>query len=174
MAKRKRKPGSGSAKSVLKPIKDYRDDQYVPYIYGGERGIINVWQSWPEMTDGDVRQALRKLIKIGQGWAQPADSPADLTVPSLEFAFEDRHDILCSAIIAGLKDVFAESGPLTVEDLLGVLKQMNYSIGNMNTGMRQQSYLRFVAGFLDQAEGKTGGFLHMVVERMARMKPGDF
>ena len=37
MAKRKRKPGGGSK---LKPIKDYRSDEYIPYIFKAEAGIL--------------------------------------------------------------------------------------------------------------------------------------
>jgi hypothetical protein len=173
MAKRKRKPGGSSGKPVLKPIKDYRDDPYVPYIFRAERGIVSVWDAVPDIRDGDVRQALRRLIKIAQGLDSAEDEPPNLQDSSFEFGFDDRHDVLCTAIMAGLQDAFEEYGPLILEDMIGVLKQINYSVGNLNTGMHQQGYLRFVSGFLDEAEGKTSGFLRMVIERLAKIKPGE-
>ncbi len=60
MAKRKRRPGHGSK---LRPVKDYRDDEYVPYIFKAESGILQAWTLKPDLRDGDVRQALRGLIK---------------------------------------------------------------------------------------------------------------
>ena len=60
MAKRKRNRGSGSK---LRPIKDYRDDEYIPYIFKTETGILQAWTIETKLTDGDVRQALRGLIK---------------------------------------------------------------------------------------------------------------
>lgn len=146
MAKRKRKRGGGSKLQIQK---DYRDDQYVPYIHKAETGIIEVWRAEPDLTDGEVRQALRDLIALIGNWDKPPTEPAILDdEPSLVFAGDSKVDQLSEAIIDGLQIAFAEQGPLTIEDLIGVLKQINYSVGNMNTGLKQQGYLRFVADFL--------------------------
>ena len=62
MAKRKRKRGGGSK---LRLMKDYRDDQYIPYIQEAETGIVQVWRDEPDLTDGDVRGALEEYLNTG-------------------------------------------------------------------------------------------------------------
>ena len=173
MARRKRKASVASKKPVLQSFKDYRDDPYVPYIYATERGIVNVWQAMPNLRDGDVRQALRRFIKVAQRLDWPKDKAPDLLNSAFEFGFDDKIDVLCTAMRAGLQDGFEDHGPLILEDLIGVLKQVNYSLGNMSTGMNQQGYLRFVSGFLDELEGNSSGFLDTVMERIAKIKLGD-
>ncbi len=84
------------------------------------------------------------------GWNKPPDEPADLDdETSLVFESDSKVDQLSEVTVLGLRAAFAEHGPLTIEDLIGVLKQINYSVGNMNTGVRPQGYLRFVTGFLE-------------------------
>jgi hypothetical protein len=170
MAKRKRGKSEGGSK--LRPIKNYQDDVYLPYIYKAEKGIIYVWEEIPDLTDGDVREALRDLIKIIEGWDISLETAADLTDVSLVFDDEYPIDLLCGAIIDGLISAFQQEGPLSIEDLIGVLKQINYSVGNMNIGMRQQGYLRFVSRFLTSMEDGDPSFMNKVVERVNRFVRG--
>ena len=172
MAKRKRKPGSGPS---LKLMKTYEEPEFIPYIHHTEAGIIEVWQEFPTLTDGDVRKALRGLIKSIQKWDQPLDQPAQLVEEDpviLGIVNEDKIDMLTVAIMEGMQDAFDVAEPLTVEDLLGVLKRINHSIGNMNTGMRQQSYLQFINGMQNQISGRDPDFMDRVVKRIGRMARG--
>lgn len=148
MAKRKRNRGSGSK---LRPIKDYRDDEYIPYIFKTETGILQAWTIEPALTDGDVRQALRGLIKqISEANELPQalrDFEEENTT-SVDTA--DPEGLLAQFILNGLGLAFQENGPLVAEDVVGVLKTINGSVGTWNIGMRQQGYLRYLRQFLGQ------------------------
>lgn len=172
MAKRKRKSGSGSS---LKLMKTYEEPEFIPYIHETEAGIIQVWHEVPTLTDGDVRKALRGVIKSIQKWDQPLDQPVQLVEEDMVIfgtGTDDKIDMLTVAIMEGMQDAFDASGPLTVQDLLGVLKRINHSIGNMNSGMRQQSYLQFVSGMQMEIAGRDPGFMDRVMGRLARLVRG--
>lgn len=138
MAKRKRKPGGGSK---LKPIKDYRSDEYIPYIFKAEVGILEAWKMVPDLRDGDVRQALRNLIK--------AMKRTDQLPPELTGSPEkSTQSLLERRILDQLSDIFQEETALSVEDTIGVLTEVNHSVGAWNRGMLGQEYLKYIDGFL--------------------------
>ena len=141
MAKRKRKPGGGSK---LKPVKDYRSDKYTPYIFKVEIGILEAWKMEPDLRDGDVREALRNLIKTMKRTDQ---LPPELT-GSLE---KSAQTLLEWRILDQLSGMFQEEGPLDVEDTIGILTIVNHSVGVWNRGMRGQEYLKYIDGFLGGA-----------------------
>jgi len=138
MAKRKRKPGGGSK---LRPIKDYRDAEYVPCIFKTETGILESWKMEPDLRDGDVRQALRNIVKTIRHTGQLPPELTDSQEKSAQSLLEWR-------ILDQLSNTFQEQGPLNVEDTIGVLSQVNYSAGTWNRGMRNQEYLKYIDGFL--------------------------
>ena len=175
MARRKRKASVASKKPILQSFKDYRDDEFVPYIFVVERGIVHVWQAIPDLRDGDVRQALRRFIKVAQGLDSSKDEPPDLLAPAFEFGLDNKVGVLCAAMKAGLQDGFKDHGPLILEDMIGVLKQVNYSLGSMTTGMNQQGYLSFVSGFMDelQEESKSSDFMDAFIEQIEKLNPED-
>ncbi len=151
MAKRKRRAGGGSK---LRPIKNYQDDEYVFYIQQIETGILLAWAVNEDLRDGDVRQTLRGLIK------QADKIAADLTTSSQEEAVEEvqklkvdnssKNALLGTFIINNLGTAYQKFGPLKGEDLAGVLRVVNHSIGAWNRGMRGQEYLKYIRGFLGQ------------------------
>lgn len=150
MAKRKRKPGRGSK---LRPIKDYRSDEYLPYIFKAETGILKAWGIEPDMTDGNVRQALRELIsQLKESSTLPRPLTADVTSEPVRIEAERIEDLIQNFILYHLRQAFEAQGPLSIEDLIGVLKTINHSIGAWNVGMNQQGYLNYLEGFL----GKMG------------------
>lgn len=138
MAKRKRQPGDGPK---LRPIKDYHDDEYVPYIFKTETGIQEAWAIEPDLRDGDVRQALRSLMKTMQRTGQ---LPPTLTGSEAK----STPTLLEWCILSHLSEAFESHGPLTVEDTIGVLGVVNGSVGAMNLGMMGQNYLNYAKGFV--------------------------
>ncbi len=62
----------------------------------------------------------------------------------------DPEGLLAQFILNGLGLAFQENGPLVAEDVVGVLKTINGSVGTWNIGMRQQGYLRYLRQFLGQ------------------------
>lgn len=169
MAKRKRKVGEGGGVK-LKIAKNYQHDQYAPYIMGAESGIVRVWQAIPDLTDGDVRQALRQLIKMLDRWEIASDEIVTLTEEDrLLFDGQDKVNQLQAGIVAGLSLSYKDYPPLHKEDVIGVLKQINYSIGNMNRGLRLQNYLHYVRDLLNSAQGKDPEFWDDLYDQMGRM-----
>lgn len=161
MAKRKRKPG-GSSK--LHPIKEYRDDAYVPYIMSVETGILEAWTINPDLRDGEVREALRGLISPMKHSGQ---LPAQLTRQSESSATEEgepeqttyRGDgLLQGLMMMNLRQAFKEYGPLNTEDTIGILTVVNNSVGAWNRGMRGQEYLKYIKDFL----GSRGGEMRLL------------
>ena len=148
MAKRKRKSEGGSK---FQPIRDYQADEYIPYIFKAETGILQAWTINPKITDGDARQALRGLIKqIGAANTLPEDLTNIADERTLNVKADDPEELLATLILDGLRLAFREHGPLTAEDVVGVLKTINHSVGTWNIGMRQQGYLKYLQGFLGQ------------------------
>jgi len=154
MAKRKRKPGGGSK---LKPVKDYRSDKYIPYIFKVEVGILEAWKMEPDLRDGDVRQALRNFIKTIK---HTNKLPPEL-IGSEE---KSAQTILEWRILDQLSGIFQEETPLSVEDTIGILNEVNRSVGAWNRGMRGQEYLKYIDGFL----GDTGVEVRQLTDEEAQ------
>jgi hypothetical protein len=51
-------------------------------------------------------------------------------------------------ILGQLKLAFEKHGPLPVEDVIGILREVNSSVGTWNRGMRGQEYLKYIKDFL--------------------------
>ena len=152
MAKRKRIPGGGSK---LRPIKVYRSPEYVPFIFGAETGILQAWKVEPDIRDGDVRQALRDLISPMQ---KSGVLPEALTRPAptdFEIEATGKETLLRELILHNLSLAFEKQGPLEAEDLVGVMKVINSSIGAWNIGMAGQGYLNHLEGFMGQMGAST-------------------
>lgn len=148
MAKRKNRPGTGSK---VRAPKDYRDDQYLPYIFKAEAGILETWAMEPDLRDGEVREVLRSIMspikKSGQ-------LPPELTGESVSESTStvkltrSSHVIMRNLILTHLRGAFDQHGPLDAQDTLGILTVMNNSVGAMNMGMLGQEYLKFLKGFM--------------------------
>ncbi len=147
MAKRKRKPGNRPAFQV-KPVKNYRSDEYVMYIKSAETGILQAATIDSALTDGEVDTEIQTLIKqlqTPQGYRdlfspQEADEDEDSPIPKEVFV---RHFILLN-----LRQTFEEYPPLEAEDLVGVLKVIRSSIKHWGRKDRRHGYLTFLEGFM--------------------------
>ena len=154
MAKRKRKPGGGSK---LKSVTDYRSHKYIPYIFKVEVGILEAWKMEPDLRDGDVRQLLRNLIKTMKRTNQ---LPPELTGGEEKSA----KSLLEWRILDQLSGIFQEEEPLSAEDTIGVLTEVNHSVGAWNQGMRGQGYLKYIDDFL----GGTGVEVRQLTDEEAQ------
>ncbi|GAB4433822.1 MAG: hypothetical protein Fur0044_31280 [Anaerolineae bacterium] len=147
MAKRKRKPGEREGfKLNLTP--DYRSEQYVMYIVNAETGLLQAGTIDPDLTDGDVSQALDDLIarlKQPEG-AQLLLGPA----ASSETKVEGEHAFAQHFVLMNLRSAFERYGPLEVEDVIGILGVIKSSVKKWSTGMHRRGYLTFIEGFLGQ------------------------
>lgn len=142
MAKRKRRPNERHG-SKLRLAKDYRSDEYVTYIFRAETGILEAWTMKPDLRDGDVRDALRELMRTMK---RTHELPALLTENTEEPPPDTS--LLEWRILDNLRQIFDENGPLDVEDTIGILTVINNSVGAWNRGMRGQEYLKYIRDFL--------------------------
>lgn len=139
MAKRKIRSGGGFK---LRLEKDYRSNEYVPYIVRVETGILEAWTINPDLRDGEVREALRSLTTLIKKNGQ---LPGRLTG---ETASDQKQSFLEVLILNNLKAAFDKQGPLMAEDVIGILNVVNHSVGAWNRGMHGQEYLKYIKEFL--------------------------
>ncbi|MCB0210094.1 MAG: hypothetical protein KDJ52_12230 [Anaerolineae bacterium] len=142
MAKRKRSNRDGSG-AKLHPIKDYRSEQYTPYIFEVETGILETWTIEPDLRDGDVRDTLRQLM---QSMKRSGELPPEVTTEGGKRT--EAINLLEWRILEGLRFGFEKHGPLNVEAIIGILSVINHSVGTWNRGMRGQEYLTYIRDFL--------------------------
>jgi hypothetical protein len=149
MAKRKRKPGRGKG-FKLRLDKDYRSDQYIPYIMNVETGILEAATIDPGLTDGDVKQTIESLIsRLKEPETLPQLLPGESTdTPTLPPEGEGSY--VQALIMMNLQRAFNENGPLEVEDVIGILKVINHSLSKWNIGLHKRGYLDYLQDFLGE------------------------
>ena len=149
MAKRKRKPGSGKG-FKLRLDKDYRSDQYIPYIMNIETGILEAATINPGLTDGDVKQTVENLIsRLKEPEILPQLLPSE-SVDTPTPTPEGEGSYVQALIMMNLQYAFNENGPLEVEDVIGILKVINHSLGKWNIGLHKRGYLDYLQNFLGE------------------------
>ena len=160
MAKRKSRLGGGSR---LRPIKDYRSEEYTPYIFRVESGILQAWAIESDIRDGDVRESLRSIMSS----IKKSGSLPEILTQSLPEE-EEKTGVVSPAfdsmleyfILRNLRDAFDQYGSLNEEDTVGILTAVNHSVGTWNRGMRGQEYLKYIKDFL----GGMGVFARQLTE----------
>jgi hypothetical protein len=147
MAKRKHVRGEGSK---LRPIKDYRAPEYTMYIAQAETGILQAWAIDRSLSDGDVREGLRKLIAEIERANELPLILQDLEAKREKVDLGEEDNPFVPFILLGLQHAFKEAGSLPAEDVVGILRTINSSVGTWNIGLKQQGYLNYIAQFLGQ------------------------
>jgi len=152
MAKRKRVPGARPGfKLNLTP--DYRSEQYVMYILNAETGLLQAGTISPDLTDGDISQALDDLIaRLKQPEAAHLllSSAAGGGPQGSETKVEGEHAFVQHLVLMNLHSAFDRYGPLEVEDVIGILGVIKSSVKKWSVGMHRRGYLTFIEGFLGQ------------------------
>ncbi|MCK6629402.1 MAG: hypothetical protein L6R45_30025 [Anaerolineae bacterium] len=151
MAKRKRVPGARPGfKLNLTP--DYRSEQYVMYILNAETGLLQAGTISPDLTDGDISQALDDLIaRLKQPEAAHLLlSPRSSEPGGSEATVEGEHAFVQHLVLMNLHSAFERYGPLEVEDVIGILGVIKSSVKKWSVGMHRRGYLTFIEGFLGQ------------------------
>lgn len=149
MAKRKRKPGDRQG-FKLNLSQDYRSERYAIYLANAETGILQAATIEPDLTDGDVNEALVDLIaQLEQPdlaellLAQKADKPQ-----SGEPKTEGNHTFIQHLILLNLHSSFERHGALAAEDVIGILNVIKASVKRWGVGRHRRGYITFLEGFL--------------------------
>ncbi|NJN98972.1 MAG: hypothetical protein HC875_35200 [Anaerolineales bacterium] len=151
MAKRKRVPGERPG-FKLNISQDYRSERYVMYIVNAETGLLQAGTVDPDLTDGDVNQALEDLIaRLKQPEAAHLLlSPRSSEPEDSEAKVEGEHAFVQHFVLMNLRSAFERYGPLDAEDVIGILGVIKSSVKKWSTGMHRRGYLTFIEGFLGQ------------------------
>jgi len=170
MAKRKRGTRKGFS---LELAEDYRSEKYMIYIANAETGILQAGTIAPELTDGDVYQALGDLITdlkepdIFQRLFFPADEKS-------EQEQQKKADGLVNfLVVSNLQTGFEQYGPLKAEDVIGILSVIRTSIKRWSHGMHRRGYLTFIEGFLGQMGVRTWQLSEEEVENLEFYRAPD-
>jgi hypothetical protein len=149
MAKRKRKPGEREG-FKLNLSKDYRSERYVMYIANAETGLLQAGTVDPDLTDGEVSQALEDLmVRLKQPELAEALLSQKTGEPqSSEDKIEGKHAFVQRFVLMNLHSAFERYGPLDAEDVIGILGVIKSSVKKWSVGMHRRGYLTFIEGFL--------------------------
>ncbi|MBI1881586.1 MAG: hypothetical protein HYR94_25680 [Chloroflexi bacterium] len=151
MAKRKRKPGERQG-FKLNLSKDYRSERYVMYIANAETGILQAATIDPDLTDGEVSEALADLISqleqpelAGLLLSQKTDEPEPT-----EAKLEGKYAFVQHFVLMNLRSAFERYGLLDTEDVIGILGVIKTSVKRWSVGMHRRGYITYIEGFLGQ------------------------
>jgi hypothetical protein len=152
VAKRKRVPGERPG-FKLNLNQDYRSERYVMYIANAETGLLQAGTIDPDLTDGDVSQALEELIarlKQPEGASLLLSPAAEGEAQGSEAKVEGEHAFVQHLVLMNLRSAFERYGPLEVEDVIAILGVIKSSVKKWSVGMHRRGYLTFIEGFLGQ------------------------
>ncbi len=152
--KRKAKLAERVRKQVKNPPlayagKEYKGREWVPHMYRTERGVYEgIIASGRTLTNSQVEAAYTALIAHLRS-GQPALLPEDAA--PVEYAAGRETEYLVWNVRRHWGLLFAEKGPVAVQDLIGILRTLLYSMDThaFNTGP-ERGYVDFLYGFLGQ------------------------
>jgi hypothetical protein len=130
----------------------YQTDRWVPHVYQVELAIYEaITLSDRRLTNGQVREALVRLIvelRRGLSLVVSAEEPEVPFIPGQEVEF------LVWNIRRHWQLLFQDEGPVSREDLVGILRTLLHSIEAhaWNTGPRL-GYVAFLEGFMRHTRG---------------------
>lgn len=124
------------------------------YIAHTETGLLQAGTIDPELTDGDVYQALTDLMMQLQDPAtfekffagKTDEKPNKLDLGDSE----NEHGFVQSFVLMNLRDAFAKFGRLPAEDVIGILDVIKTSVKRWSVGMHRRGYLTYIEEFLGQ------------------------
>jgi hypothetical protein len=149
MAKRKRGKRKGF---TLELAEDYRSEKYVIYIASAETGILQAGTLDPDLTDGDVYEALNDLINQleDSDTFQKFFTPEPVSEEEAKVESKKMEGMVQSFIIMNLRDAFEQHGRLAAKDVIGILDVIRTSVKRWSHGMHRRGYLTYIEGFLGQ------------------------
>ena len=150
VAKRKRGKRKGF---TLQLEKDYRSEAYVPYIVRIESGILQAATIDPDLTDGDVDQALRHFmaeLQSPEALTRLLPAKTDEASPDAE-SQKTKQDFIQFFVFLNLQDAFAEQlRPISAEDVSGIFGVLRSSLKSWGHGAHRRGYITYLEGFLGQ------------------------
>lgn len=141
MGKKRRKRKRAKRGRRSPKTKNYRTEKYIEYIFHAELGIFQAATVLPELTDGEVLNALEKLVARirSSGLPRLREQPAD------------TDDIIAWLIVRGWEDLFQRQGRLSQRDMVGVLNTVIESAQTHVSTPARRSYLNYLEKFMQRA-----------------------
>jgi hypothetical protein len=155
LAKRARKERSSkSAASTPTPYsgRKYQTDRWAPHVYQTELAIYEtIALSGRRLTNAHVKLALAQLINDLRRGVPPAQQDGEPEVP---FIAGQEVEFLVWNIRRHWRQLFEDEGPVSRDDLVGILRTLLHSIEAhaWNTGPHR-GYVDYLVSFLGRAHG---------------------
>ena len=156
LAKRARKERS-RRQSSTSPLpyagRKYQSERWVPHVYQTELAICEtIAHSDGRLTNEQVEAALVRLIDNLRRGLPPALPDGEPEVP---FAAGQEVEFLVWNIRRHWRELFDDEGPVSRDDLVGILRTLLHSIEAhaWNTGPHR-GYVDFLASFMRSAGGR--------------------
>lgn len=155
LARRARKERSRkqlSATPVAYSGRKYQTDRWIPHIYETELAIYEaIMHSGRRLTNEQVKAAFVQLIhELRRGLPAPLAEGE----PDVPFAAGQEVEFLVWNIRRHWRELFHDQGPVSRDDLVGILRTLLHSIEAhaWNTGPRR-GYVEFLVSFLEGDRG---------------------
>jgi tetratricopeptide (TPR) repeat protein len=143
-SRRRRSTGTGpKPRQPASTAKNYRTERYVEYIFAAELGILQAAKLMPELTDGEVLAAVRKLVDQVQARGLPRLEQGEQPM--------DPEGLIAWLIVQGWEELFRHRGKLTKRDMAGCLTVVVESIEARMRKPGGRRYLRFLDKFMKRA-----------------------
>jgi tetratricopeptide (TPR) repeat protein len=138
---KQRRPAPTARRRQGSTTKNYRTAQYVEYIFTAEVGVLQAATLLPELTDGEVLNALRKLVaQIDAGG-----------LPRFREQPTDTDGMIVWLIVQGWEDLFRRKSRLSTPDMVGVLNTVIESAQTHVRNPRGRGYLKYLEQFMKRA-----------------------
>lgn len=121
--------------------KDYHTAKYVEYIFRAEVGILQADALLPELTDGEVLDALKKLANRIHASGLPRFQEQPSGVDGL----------IASLVVHEWEDIFRRKGRLSRQDMVGCLNTLIESAEVHARRPSGRSYLKYLRKFMKRA-----------------------
>jgi hypothetical protein len=136
--------GRSLRRGLVGALKPHQEERFVPYIMHAELAILQVATAEPALTDDGVRESIARLVRTLKHSAPLA---SELDAAAARAQIPSARDELGRRVLAGLAEALAESGPLLLDDVVGVLGTVKSSAGTWSQGPRSQAYLAYLREF---------------------------
>ncbi|MDM8521676.1 hypothetical protein QUF64_16655 [Anaerolineales bacterium HSG6] len=125
--------------SSIQRIKHYQN------IIKIETGILQAATIDPTLTDGQVEQVLQQLIRGLKKVEAPTRQLNDSVIARMS---ETSNNLVSECIISNFSASVNDTGILSIEDGIGMLRIIESSLVNWSTTKHDRSYLTYLGFFL--------------------------
>ncbi len=137
------------------PVRQPIEEAYLDVLQNLEFTIVQLYRQHPEMTDWDVERAMEELIRYYQALWRGKEPRAPRLKAEGQRELYEALVAMCEFRLGNATPVQWETGeeldlsiePLTLEEVVAVLKRLRKSVRFWNKKGGIRGYLDFIEGF---------------------------